>query len=272
MELTGRLLTHEERVNLMEEEEGVQEEQVQEEVVLEEEEEEVGGLGPDDRQEVRANREPAALSLSLLSPCLEKWRDNADYYGSLSNMLHPTSHFLLQVIGITLDPQGKATGEVVVHDSQCYTLANMDSMYLKNLAKRDWGMYSILKVMATSGLPGDLTLDKVCHPKSVQLTPRRSLVTPTTPLRPLLPSMVFHSSETTEATDLSLASVTDVSTSSVSQLVTVEEGGTRRIKDLLPATHCAQQLCVSPALIRKKLSHQQVDNVVTMMGQDDFIK
>ena len=166
MELTGRLLTHEERINIMEQEEGVQEEHVQEEVM---QEEEVRGSGEDDRQ-VRANREPAALSLSLLSPCLEKWRDNADYYGSLSNMLHPTSHFLLQVIGITMDPQGKATGEVVVHDGQCYTVANMDSMYLKNLAKRDWGMYSILKVMATSGLPGDLTLDKVCHPKSVQLT------------------------------------------------------------------------------------------------------
>ena len=145
-------------------------------------------------------------------------------------------------------------------------------MYLKNLAKRDWGIYSILKVMATSDLPGDLTLDKICHPKSVQLTPRHSLVTHTTPLRPLLPSMVFHSSGTAEVADLSLASVTDLSTSSVSQLVTMEEGGTRRMKDLLPATHCAQELCVSPALIRKKLSRQQVDNDVTMMGQDDFIK
>ena len=46
----------------------------------------------------------------------------------------------------------------------------------------------------------------------------------------------------------------------------------RRVKEQLPPQHPARRLLVSPAEVRKKLSQQQIDDLLQMIGSNDFIR
>ena len=50
------------------------------------------------------------------------------------------------------------------------------------------------------------------------------------------------------------------------------DGDVRGIRHQLPAQHPAKRLLISPADIRKKLSGPQLDDLLIMLGSNDFIK
>ena len=128
----------------------------------------------------------------LLSRCLAAWRDNEDDMGSLSCLIPPCGFLTLQVLDISMS-EGEPTGRIEIHDGQCHVSANVDPRYIVELKKRSWGKYSLIQIKATTGLHTDLVLvcvivyyclfllfilfqTKFSHPKSIQLVPKRSLV------------------------------------------------------------------------------------------------
>lgn len=92
-----------------------------------------------------------------LSRCLAAWRDSEEDIGSLSCMIPDCGFLTLQVIGITM-VEGVPSGQIVVHDGHCFVSAKVDPRYLVELKKRNWGMYSLIQIRATSGLHTDLIL------------------------------------------------------------------------------------------------------------------
>ena len=92
-----------------------------------------------------------------LSRCLAAWRDSEEDVGSLSSMIPDCGFLTLQVIGISM-VEGVPSGQIVVHDGHCFVSARIDSRYLVELKKRNWGMYSLIQIRSTSGLHNDLIL------------------------------------------------------------------------------------------------------------------
>ena len=98
---------------------------------------------------------------------------------------------------------------------------------------------------------------KFSHPKSIQLVPRRSLVSPD---RPLLSLVATADVDQGDQTSPSLANSM------------IADADLRRVKEQLPPQHPARRLLVSPAEVRKKLSQQQIDDLLQMIGSNDFIR
>ena len=99
---------------------------------------------------------------------------------------------------------------------------------------------------------------KITHPKQIQLNPKRSLVSPLAPLCPLVETAAdaIPSQQPLPSLDNSV----------------LADGDVRGIKQQLPAQHPARRLLISPADIRKKLSGPQLDDLLVMLGSNDFIK
>ena len=207
-----------------------------------------------------------------LSLCLASWRDNEEDIGSLSSMTPPCGFLTLQVIDIGLSPDGAPTGKIVLHDGHCYVSATVDPRYVVELKKRSWGMYSLLQIRSTTGLHTEFVVvssrkilhffksyhpqTKCSHPKKIQLDPKRSLVSPQAPLCSL--------AESGDVTPLQPQPPLDNSI--------LADGAERSIKLQLPSQHPARRLLISPADIRKKLSAPQIDDLLVMLGSNDFIK
>ena len=209
----------------------------------------------------------------LLSRCLAAWRDNEDDMGSLSCLIPPCGFLTLQVLDISMS-EGEPTGRIEIHDGQCHVSANVDPRYIVELKKRSWGKYSLIQIKATTGLHTDLVLvcvivyyclfllfilfqTKFSHPKSIQLVPKRSLVSPD---RPLLSLVATADVDQGDQTSPSLANSM------------IADADLRRVEEQLPAQHPARRLLVSPAEVRKKLSQQQIDDLLQMIGSNDFIR
>ena len=98
--------------------------------------------------------------------------------------------------------------------------------------------------------------NKFTHPKQIQLNPKRSLVSPLAPLVPLVETDGTPPVQPQPPLDNSV----------------LADGDARSVKDQLPAQHPARRLIISPADIRKKLSAPQLDDLLLMLGSNDFIK
>ena len=103
-----------------------------------------------------------------------------------------------------------------------------------------------------------LPQNKFSAPASVQLSPRRSLVTPEAPLRPLLDS----------GEEAPCDGATNVSINNSIRA----DGEIKKLKEQLPPQHPVRNLSISAADIRKKLSSAQLDDLLVMIGAEDYIK
>ena len=188
-------------------------------------------------------------------------------------MIPPCGFLTLQVLDISMS-EGEPTGRIEIHDGQCHVSANVDPRYIVELKKRSWGKYSLIQIKATTGLHTDLVLvcvivyyclfllfilfqTKFSHPKSIQLVPKRSLVSPD---RPLLSLVATADGDQGDQTSPSLANSM------------IANADLRRVKEQLPPQHPARRLLVSPAEVRKNLSQQQIDDLLQMIGSNDFIR
>ena len=83
-------------------------------------------------------------------------------------------------------------------------------------------------------------------------------MTPLAPLRPLLDS----GDDGEDDVDLEVSIYNSVAA----------DGEIKKIKEQLPAQHPVKKLFISAPELRKKLSTKQLDNLLQMIGADDFIK
>ena len=120
-------------------------------------EHEGGGLEASDQEVVVDRGLPTDL-------CLERWRNNLEFYPTLSSMLDPPDSFICQIIDFSLFG-GKPTGEVVITDGQFSLKAMLGAEgserrreYTGYLAQRRFGKFSLVKISETAGPPEELIL------------------------------------------------------------------------------------------------------------------
>ena len=97
---------------------------------------------------------------------------------------------------------------------------------------------------------------KCSAPKSIQLSPPHSLVSPLAPLS----SLIDQSEAPSVPINISLNNST------------LADGEITLIKEQLPPQHPVRQLLVDPSEVRKKLSDRQLDDLLTMIGSKDYIR
>ena len=98
--------------------------------------------------------------------------------------------------------------------------------------------------------------NKFSAPASIQLQPRRSLVSQDAPLQNLLEDGEGDSAPVNISINNSI----------------LADGEVKKVKEQLPAQHPARKLSIAADDIRKKLSSAQLDDLLVMIGAQNFIK